>query len=928
MSNVRQLSFAGGEISPSLYGRVDIVKYSTGLKTCRNFIVQRYGGVANRPGTGFVSEIKDSTKTIKYIPFVFNPSQTYVLEFGDQYMRVIKDGALLTEAAKTITGATQANPVVITSASHGFLDGEEVAIASVGGMTDLNGRNFKVNNKTASTFELQTMNGVDLDGTGFGAYTSGGTASRVYEISTPYVEADLQELQYVQSADIVTIVHPNYEPRELARSGDIVWTLTEIAFGPEIDRPTGLSVATGAAGSKTLKYQVTAIDAETSEESLVAIQATKTITGATQADPVVITTSAAHNYNTGDKVFIDSVVGMTEINGRVFTITDTGATTFELDDEDGTGHTAYSSGGTSARTHGEATSAGDGTDASPHVITWTAVTGAGFYNVYRELNGTYGWIGLAGETTFNDTGFSEDTLDSPPVDRQPFETDFPSAVTFYQQRLIFANTDNAPEKVWTSKSGLRKNFMVSTPLQDDDAVTFELVGRQVNEVKHLLDIGTLVMFTTSAEWSIGGDASGVLTPTAINPQQQTQNGSGDLAPLVVSGSALYVQARGSVIRDLEFDANVTEGYRGNELTIFASHLFDGETLVDWTYQQIPHSIVWVVRDDGTLLGLTYVKEHEVAGWHKHDFEGGTVENVVVVPEGTEDSLYLLIKRTVDGRTVRYTERLKTRQITDIVDSVFLDSSLSLDGTHTGSTTMTLSGGSTWAYDEDLTLTASAAFFTSTDVGNEIHLTGSDGTLLRCEITAFTSTTIVTVRANKTVPTAMRTTAIATWGKAVDEISGLWHLEGKEVSVFADGFVVANPNNDAYDVLTVTDGSITLARPYVVIHVGLPITSDMETLNIDLPGVSSMSDKKKNINRLTAFVESTRGLFAGPDADNLLEFKLRDDEGYDDPPDLQTGTIDINMRSEWNTSGQIFIRQIDPIPASILTILPTGYIGGP
>ena len=836
MSNVRQLSFASGEIAPSLQGRVDQVKYATGLKTCRNFMVQRHGGITNRPGTTFDAEVNDSSKTVRLIPFVFNSSQTYVLEFGDIYMRVHQDGALLTETPKNIVSITNANPCVIEVTTHGYTTGDEFAAADIGGMTQLNGRNFKLVVASANTFELQYMDGTNVDSTLFGVYTSGGTTAKVYEIVTPYLEVDLPELQYVQSADIVTLVHPNYEPRELSRTGHVSWALAIIVFAPALDAPENLlSSSPGSA----FNYKVTAVNAETGEESL--------------------------------------------------------------------------------------PSALEGAANRTSTLTWDAVAGADYYEVYLEVNGLYGWIGTATSETFKDVTYGEDLADNPPEDRQPFSGagNYPSAVTFYQQRLLFANSDNNTERVWSSKTGLRKNFMISTPLQDDDAVTFTIVGKQVNEVQHLVDVGGLVILTTSSVYNAKGDAAGTLTPTGVNPVRQTGAGASTQIPLEVGDSALYVQARGSVIRDLLFSFE-REGYRGNELTIFANHLFDKYTIVDWAYQEIPNSIIWVVRNDGVLLGLTYVREHQVIGWHRHDTDG-LVENVCVVPEGTEDALYLTIKRTVDGKTVRYIERMATRQIVDIEDSIFMDSTLSYDGTHLGVITMTLSGGVNWTYDEDLTLTADSAFFASSDVGNAIFLTGSDGDLLRCPIKAYTSSTVVTVNAHKTVPPNMRSVAITSWGKAVDTISGLWHLEGKEISVFGDGFVVANPNNEAYTVLTVENGGVTLDRPYLVIHAGLPVTADMETLNIDLPGVSSMSDKKKNISKVTSLVEETRGLWVGPDFDNLTEFKLRNSEGYDAPVALATDTIDINIKAEWKSSGRFVMRQIDPVPATILTVVPTGYI---
>jgi len=859
MSSVRQLSFASGELTPSLHARVDISKYLTGLKTCRNFVVHRHGGVSNRAGTQFIAEVKDSTKAVRLIPFVFNSSQTYVLEFGDQYMRVHKNGAQLTEAAKTITGATQANPCVLTITSHGYSTGQEIYISGISGMTQLNNRNFKVTSLTANTISLQTMDGANLDSAAYTAYSSGGSAFKVYEISTPYLEADLAALKYIQSADIVTLTHPTYAVRELARTGDTSWTLTSVTFAPSIAAPTSPGVTNvGAAGSTIYTYVVTAIKEETYEESY-ATSAIVTSTG-----NATLTTT---NYNN---------------------------------------------------------------------ITWTASTGAVQYNVYRLVTGVYAFLGISGTTSFADQGLVDPDVESnPPEARNPFSTtdEYPSCATYYQQRLFFANQNQNVEAIYGSKINAFKNFTISQSLADDDAVTFSIVGRQVNGVNHLLDLGSLIIFTDSGEWTAQGDASGVLKPTSINTKQYSYNGSNSiLAPIIISNTALYVQNNGSIVRDLGYNYQV-EGYSGNDLTIFSAHLVDGYNLTDWTYQKTPHSVVWMVRDDGTLLGLTYLKEQEIIGWHKHDFQEGTlIENVCAVPEGSEDSLYVVINRTINGREVRYIERMATRFVDDIKDSKFMDSHLSYDGRNTGSRTMTLSG-SGWTYNDTLTLTASTSFFTSADVGNEIHFTLLDGGVIRCEITAYTSGTVVSVRPNRDVPAELQAAATLDWAKAVDELGGLWHIEGENVSVFADGFVVANPNNDSYTIKTVNDGKVVLDRAYSVIHVGLPYTSDFETLDIDTQQGETLADKSKNTGKVTLYVEKTRGLWLGSSAPadevtdflgGLTEIKARLFEGYDEPVDLSTGKMDVIIRAEWNSNGRIFLRQTDPIPATILAVIPSGY----
>lgn len=852
MSTLIQRSFAAGEIAPALYARVDQVKYASGLRTCRNHIVMRHGGATNRAGTIFVGEVKDSTKTVRMIPFVFNAAQTYILEFGDLYMRVNRAGSQVLEAAVNITGATQANPCVITAVAHGYATGQEVYISGVLGMTTLNGRNFKIIVLTADTFSLKYMDGTAVNSTAFTAYASAGTVARVYTIVTPYAMADLPDLRFVQSADVITIVHPSYAPRELSRTAHTSWTLAAITFAPAQPAPTN-PANNGAAGA-TNSWVITAINTETREESL----------------PTAATTSSA------------------------------------------------------------TPSAG-----APIAVTWTAAAGATEYNIYRAVNGLYGFIGSAVGASYSDVGATPDTTDNPPEARNPFPSanNYPSCVTYYQQRLTFGNTNTYPEKIFGSRSGQFKNYTISQPTQDDQAITFSLAGKQVNSIKHLLDLGKLIAFTDSGELSIEGDSGGTLTPSAVNPRQHSYSGSGSIPPLVVGGNAIFVQARGSIVRDLGFDWQV-DGYRGNDLTIFSAHLFDGYSLADWTYQQIPHSIVWAARSDGTLLGVTYIREQQLLGWHRHDFDG-TVENVCAIPEGDEDSLYLVIKRTINGATKRYIERMETRQVGDIVDSIFSDCSLSYDGRNTAVTTMTLSG-SGWTHDTTLTLTASAGFFTSSDVGNQIVMTAADGTLIRCVITAYTSALVVTVRPQRDVPADLQAAATTHWSKAIRVIGGLWHLEGKSVSVLGDGLVFASPNNDSYQVLTVANGQITLDKPASVLHVGLPVTADLETLNLDSVQGETMSDKNKLIGRLTMLVEKSRGIFGGPqpptddDTDplqGLNELKIRGEEGenYDEPVALQTGTVDIRIEPSWNDNGRVFIRQVDPLPLTVLAIAPAGYI---
>jgi hypothetical protein len=217
---------------------------------------------------------------------------------------------------------------------------------------------------------------------------------------------------------------------------------------------------------------------------------------------------------------------------------------------------------------------------------------------------------------------------------------------------------------------------------------------------------------------------------------------------------------------------------------------------------------------------------------------------------------------------------------------------------------------------DAYILTSGLLFTAAEIGNEIVLkTATDH--VRLQISALLGGNAVTVFPHKTVPAAFRNVALTTWTRAVDQVAGLSHLEGKTVSVFADGFV-ETPQ-------VVTGGSITLSEPYGLIRVGLPITADLETLDLDLPGSQSLLGKPKIVQEVTLIVERSRGIWAGPDTAHLQEYPPRAGEALDDPPALITGPVTIKLQSTWNSNGRIVVRQTDPLPIAVLGAMPTGIV---
>ncbi len=980
-----QRSFSGGEIAPALYARADQAKYQTGLRTCLNFFVRRHGGASNWPGSQFICPVKDSTLKHKIKKFVFNADQTYILLFGDFNLRIVRQGVLLTvsnlaawdgsvayvmgdlvtftganfyciqdhtnqstsnpdywypmpadgtyelptpyavadlfelqtvqsgdvvsidhvsydpmELRRTdhtawtlilatigsqqnspvgaytkrgttgstvyryrvtglgdasgqeslpargplrkITGITQANPCVVTSAGHGFVDGDEIFITDVMGMTQINDSAYIVTNSATNTFELD-----GIDSTTFAAYKSGGFVSRTF--------------------------------------------LT-------------LGTTSGSTAISTVSL----------------------------ANPCVVTTSGAHGLATGQVVVLASIKGTAQLNQGAYCITVLDGTHFELNGIDARDLTAYVSGGTVA-VFTEVTG-GVPVTATPHIITWSRATNSVTqrYSVYKEQDGVYGYIGSATGNLFHDTGITPDFTLGPPQSRNPFNAlnNRPRVPGYYQQRRLHGGSNLKPETVWTSKTGQFTDFSISTPLKDDDAMTFTVAGKQVNEIRHFVDLGTLVILTSGGEWIALGDGNNAMSAkNGPGLKQFGYSGSSTIPPLISGSNMLYIQARGNRVRDFRTVTNMQgqQGFSGDDLTVFASHLFENRTIVYWDYAELPNNMAVAVCNDGTIVTLTYLKEQEVQAWSRRDTDG-VYEDVCVVPEFQEDAIYVLVRRTVNGQTVRYLERFASRKIVDVrADAKFLDCHLSYDGRNTLNITMTVSGGTSRNVDETLMLTASGVVFGVGDVGNVIHL-GYSQDLVRLQIAAVLSDQTATVRPDRIVPTSIQNVATTDWAKAVDQVAGLDHLEGKAVSILADGDVITNGIDNPLTTIVGGQLSTPLIRAASLIHVGLPYMADLETLDLEVVDGSTLADKQKRVGSVTVYTENSRGGFVGQALDDFMVEIPPTIENYRVPIQPVTGKTDpIAIRSAFNTGGRVAVRQKDPLPMTVLAIIPNVEMEG-
>lgn len=596
----------------------------------------------------------------------------------------------------------------------------------------------------------------------------------IVEITSPFALADLAELRYTQSADTIYFAHPSYAPRSLTRGNDHhLWTFTQQTFVPGVDAPTTGLTAT-ASGAWGPGSIVVGPPATGMEFKYVV----STVKGGEESLP-----SAEFSETVSQNYWIQG--------GKID-------------------------------------------------LSWDAVTDADSYRVYKNYSGFWGFIGESETTDFVDDNISPDISDGYQTSVNPFgadrSDDCPGVVGIFEQRIFYGRTNNQPQTIWGSQTGLFNNFGKSSPLKDTDAMEVTIASNQVNAIEHLVPMSEMIVMTSGGEWLMtSGQNSDALTPTSVQFKLQGYRGTDDVRPQVVGNSILFVQRSGRVVRDLAYTLEA-DGYQGNNVSVLANHLFRDNKITDWSYQQDPESILWAVRDDGDLLGFTYLKEHEIWAWHHHETQGEFV-SVCSIPNGDYDEVYFMVKRNINSSDVYYVEKFVERlPDEDIEKAVFMDCA-DVDASVSGTT-----------------------------------------------------------------------------------VSGLAHLEGEEVIVLADGNVITGLTVDG-------SGEIELPQAHTTVHVGLSYTSDLETLDVDFKqNTAQVQGARKKIHKVILRLEKTREIFVGPDSSSLTEMKIRSFEDYNEATELFTGDKEIVLAPKWARTGRVFVRITNPLPATILAIIPEVTIG--
>lgn len=773
-------------------------------------------------------------------------------------------------------------------------------------------------------------------------------------IETPYTNDKQPAISYAQSNDVMTFVDRSFAPMELRRFGNSFWDLRPIAFTgaqrrPNFRYPTPVESTRGEAVNIYAVSTSGASGANPGVASFVAGQfASLNNNGPIQPQENL-------GLSVGDVLWLGaytpgsvSVAPDLEVN-KFYIIAWISNQFFQLRNMDGTWLqrgasalqffnpgsilfypsslsseieqkyvcTAVSPDGIESIASQEVTAINnlDTPGASNLLFVNIAATdGAEKFRIYKNQNGLFGLIGQINSTDpeitgwghlgFTDDGITPDMSISPPIlDDSLSGSDYPRAVAYFEQRRCFGGTGSNPRQLLMSKSGTESDFSYSLPVRDDDRISIKIASREAATVRHLVPMGDLLLITQQGEWKVTAQNSDAITPETIAVRQQSEIGGNHVQPIVVNTSVVYAANRGGHVRNMIYSQEV-QGYATGDLSLRSSHLFDGLTIQDATYSKAPYPVLWFASSSGKLLSLTYVPEQEIAGWAAHDL-GGKVLSVCSVPEGREDSLYLIVERTVNGATEKHVERIIPQVVQSLTESVFVDAATSYDGLETKGRTIELTESATWAAGDSVQLKSSGALFSQLrDVGDVIELRNTAGDAYRVTITSCQSSLIATGKLMSDVPNAMRRTAVTLWAFARKSILVGSHLEGQTVQVVSDG-VPQTP-------LTVSGGKISLASPGCLVHAGYGFTSDLETLPVAFGKVEAFGQGRvKNIGKAFVRLLDCAGLTVGPDADRQVPI-----EGVGVSA-LASGEKRAVPDGSWSESGKLVLRQSGPQPATIL-----------
>lgn len=920
-------AFIAGEIPETFNGRADLEKYDLALSLARNWFVDYRGGLSTRPGLEFIDFTLGFDKDLHFVKFQFSDEieDTYIILFGDGYIRFLQDGAYVLEAEKSVTALSIAAQAVFTSAGHGFLDGDLVKTSSFPGHYAANNRTMVVSGKTTNTFKLKDVWGNYLDTTGLSAYVSGGKVARVYTVTSTYLPADFFSLRTTQIRDRIRITGLGYAPTDLIRNDHTNWILTPVEIGASVTGPSGLShTYSGSAGDWGYIYRITAV-LQDGSETLPSAHYNVTATVNISADQGSITlswnsVSGAKYYNIYRSMAIKCTGGTYTAKmsrghqlgyvGRSYggSFTDSNITPDFTVSPPNPRNPFVNKGIESV----EVTAAGTGyTNAS--TISATDATGSGFSGyVVTSENGKLSAVVVESEgENYTNPSFTISTGTGGTVTATltPAAGENPRFSSLFQQRLVYARTENDPLNVWGSRPNLFDDFSDSVVVVPDDSYEFELFSEKVTPITNLVPTrGGLLIGTNETIFLLTGSNNGTVKPTDAINDPHSYTGMSDLPVLRIDSDILYTEGRGNTVRLLTYN-DTYKVYNGTDVSILSNHLFGRKKrIVAWDYAQEPFKLIHAVRSDGARLDFTLIKDQNIYAWTQI-WTRGRIKDCIVMQENGEDQVYYIVERKIGGTLVKYIERAFRRSFTDVEETRCLDS-----GLETTSTQPAASLNFDSIEVGDATVTASASIFTADDEGKVIRGAGGkalivnyvSGTEVEVSIERRFAEAVLPETASEPVPIE---SGDWTLSETVNSIGGLWHLEGETVTAVCDGKPVPDQ--------LVTDGRITgIPFDFSMAYAGIPYICTARNLPLAFPQTPAVSRRKRVVGLGMRLYESL-GLQVGPTLDDLRAPKERTDERWGEATRLQNGIRLLALDTEWDENSQTYFVQEEPFPCTIL-----------
>ena len=906
---INQTSFTAGELTPRLFGRADTGEFARALQTSRNALLLPHGPIIRRAGSRFIAETK-SSGAVRLIRFQVSQSASYVLEFGNTYIRFYTDsGKLMSggspyEIVSPYTTAQLDGIQYIQTGSTMYLVHPDVAPYTLVRKDELSWVMEELYlsppptvedgfSPAGATLTPAATTGYGITFTASSAVFLQGDVDRQLINLTDGASGTAVITSVTSSTVVVCDILDNFPNTSAIPAGDWKMDLTPVC---------DLEFTSAQVGSICSVFS----------KQLEGSQGTPAaISSISKANPGVVTTSAAHGFAAGDRVVMKNVKGMTQVNGKVYTVGNTTSTTFQIKDDnnnnlDTSGYTTYVSGGTAALLLTDisvdafrAADVGKFILANGGVLEVLTIVSANEIEalVLKTLNST--------EDTSNWT-LEEPTWSS--------TRGYPSAIGLYQQRLVLGGTDAQPQTVWFSETGVFDGFGIGP--DDEDSIEIDLTSNEVNKISWIAASRDLIIGTSGAEITISEASNAGLTPSSISQRTRTYHGSKAQQPALVREEVLFIQGSDRKIRTFRYDFNL-DGYTGEDLTFLSEHITEGG-IKELIYSQEPDTIVYAVTKTGDMLAGTYDRGKQIIGWSKFTTDGD-YERVQTITSDEQDQVWVVVKRTINGSTKRYVE-LFTVQDADSDTSGYSDSYLvySLPKTVTGLTSA-----------NPAVLTAASHGYSN---GDTVVIKGLvdpyEGTIdedkplissLNNGVYKVAGATTNTFQLNTLAGSPVDLSGYNLYGeggevhKRVTTLSNLSHLEGKTVQIKTDGAI--HPDR------VVTSGAVTLDTPTGEAVVGLSYTTTLKTLSHEYDiGQGSMQGQRSRWVRPQLLVYKS----AVPRVNGAYLPSRRTGDSLNQRVELSTGYLEYN-NLKWDSSASLIITTNEQLPLHISAI--TGTIEG-